>query len=92
MLANLHQDMTGAKQSLGSRVQHLIFAPHSITTYLDALFESIGNYVIFSNNPFITSGRMGDFARQMVTGFIIVAAVVIDTYRAKLLMTFQYSS
>jgi ribose transport system permease protein len=28
---------------------------------------------------------MGDFARQMVTGFIIVLAVIIDTYRIKAL-------
>ncbi len=27
---------------------------------------------------------MGDFARQMVTGLIIVGAVIIDTYRAKI--------
>jgi len=63
MLANLHQDMTGAKQSIGSRVQHLIYSPHSITSYLDALFESVGNYVIYTNNPFITAGRMGGFSR-----------------------------
>ena len=30
-----------------------------------------------------------DFARQMVTGFIIVAAVVINAYRARLLTKFQ---
>ena len=44
-LANVHQDMTGANQALGSRVQHLIFAPHSRTSYLDAIFESIGTYL-----------------------------------------------
>jgi ribose transport system permease protein len=32
---------------------------------------------------------MGDFARQIVTGLIIVAAVVIDTYRNKVLIKFQ---
>jgi ribose/xylose/arabinose/galactoside ABC-type transport system permease subunit len=32
---------------------------------------------------------MGDFARQIVTGLIIVAAVVVDTYRANLLVRFQ---
>lgn len=63
MLANLHQDMTGAKQSMGSRVQNLIFAPHSRTSYLDALFESIGNFVILSNNSFITAGRGGGYPR-----------------------------
>lgn len=63
MLANLHQDMTGAKQSMGSRVQHLIFAPHSRTSFLDALFESVGNFVIYTNNPFITAGRGGGYQR-----------------------------
>jgi ribose transport system permease protein len=27
---------------------------------------------------------MGDFARQIVTGLIIIFAVIIDTYRAKI--------
>jgi hypothetical protein len=63
MLANLHQDMVGAKQSIGSRIQHLIYAPHSITSYLDAVFESIGTFVIQTNNPFITAGRMGGLPR-----------------------------
>lgn len=63
MLANLHQDMTGAKQSMGSRVQHLIFNPHSRTGYLDALFESVGNFVILSNNAYIQAGRGGGYPR-----------------------------
>jgi len=63
MLANLHQDMVGAKQSIGSRTQHLIYAPHSITSYVDALFESVGQFVIETNNPFITAGRMGGLPR-----------------------------
>jgi len=40
------------------------------------------------NNGLLLIG-LGDFARMMVTGFIIVAAVVIDTYRARLLTKFQ---
>ncbi|MDH4091818.1 MAG: M28 family metallopeptidase [Cyclobacteriaceae bacterium] len=63
MLVNLHQDMVGAKQSVGSRIQHLIYAPHSITSYLDALFESVGTFVVNTNNPFITAGRMGGYPR-----------------------------
>lgn len=63
LLLNLHQDMVGAKQSIGSRIQHLIYAPHSITTYLDAVFESIGTFVIETNNSFITAGRMGGLPR-----------------------------
>lgn len=40
------------------------------------------------NNGLLLIG-MGDFARQIVTGFIIVVAVVVDTYRAKFSITFQ---
>jgi Peptidase family M28 len=56
-LANIHQDMVGANQSLGSRVQHLIFAPHSRTSYLDAVFESIGTYLVNTNNGFLAASR-----------------------------------
>ena len=62
-LANVHQDMTGANQALGSRVQHLILAPHSRTSYLDAIFESIGTYLINTNNPFLAASRQGGLPR-----------------------------
>jgi hypothetical protein len=63
LLANLHQDMVGANQAMGSRVQHLIFAPHSRTSYLDALFESVGTYVIQTNNSFLAANRQGGLPR-----------------------------
>ncbi|RMD95684.1 MAG: M28 family peptidase, partial [Calditrichaeota bacterium] len=59
MLVDLHQDMTGAKQSMGNRIQQLIFAPFSRTSYLDALFESIGTYLIQTNNAYLPAGRQG---------------------------------
>jgi hypothetical protein len=62
-LANVHQDMTGANQALGSRVQHLIFAPHSRTSYLDAVFESIGTFLINTNNGFLAASRQGGLPR-----------------------------
>ncbi|HYP01132.1 MAG TPA: M28 family peptidase [Pyrinomonadaceae bacterium] len=62
-LANVHQDMTGANQAMGSRVQHLIFAPHSRTSYLDAIFESVGQYVINTNNGFLAASRQGGLPR-----------------------------
>jgi ribose transport system permease protein len=37
------------------------------------------------NNGLLLLG-MGDFARQMVTGLIIVVAVIIDKYRVRALM------
>jgi peptidase M28-like protein len=62
-LANVHQDMTGANQAMGSRVQHLIFAPHSRTSYLDAIFESVGTYLINTNNAFLAASRQGGLPR-----------------------------
>ena len=63
ILANVHQDMTGANQAMGSRVQHLIFAPHSRTSYLDAVFESIGTFMIHTNNGYLAASRQGGLPR-----------------------------
>ena len=63
ILANVHQDMVGANQALGSRVQHLILAPHSRTSYLDAVFASIASYLILTNNGFLASSRQGGLPR-----------------------------
>jgi hypothetical protein len=63
ILANVHQDMTGANQAMGSRVQHLIFAPHSRTSYLDAIFESVGTFLINTNNGFLAASRQGGLPR-----------------------------
>ncbi|HEV2762200.1 MAG TPA: M28 family peptidase [Pyrinomonadaceae bacterium] len=63
ILANVHQDMTGANQAMGSRVQHLIHAPHSRTSYLDAIFESVGTYLIQTNNGFLAASRQGGLPR-----------------------------
>ena len=62
-LANVHQDMVGANQAMGSRVQHLIYAPHSRTSYLDAVFESIGTFLINTNNGFLAASRQGGLPR-----------------------------
>ena len=63
ILANVHQDMTGANLAMGSRVQHLIFAPHSRTSYLDAIFESVGTFLINTNNGFLAASRQGGLPR-----------------------------
>jgi hypothetical protein len=60
MLANINQDMVGARQSMGDRVQHLIFAPFSRMSYLDTLLESIGTFVIRTNNRYLAAGDWND--------------------------------
>ena len=90
MLANLHQDMTGAKQSMGSRVQNLIFAPHSRTSYLDALFESVSNFVIQTNNSYITAGRGGGYPRPFSQP-IIATRGTREAYNARFVPFFASS-
>ena len=59
MLININQDMVGAKQSMGSRVQHIIRRPHSIPSYLSDVIESITEYVIMTNSAFLAAGDAG---------------------------------
>jgi hypothetical protein len=62
-LANLHQDMVGANQAMGSRVQHMILPPHSITSFLDAVYESVGNFLVLTNNGYLAASRQGGLPR-----------------------------
>jgi hypothetical protein len=59
MLASINQDMVGAKQSLGSRVQHIIRTPYSIPSYLNDVIESIADYVILTNTGFMGAEEAG---------------------------------
>lgn len=89
-LANLHQDMTGAKQSMGNRIQHLIYAPHSRTSYLDAMLESVGTFLIQTNNGFLAAGRQGGlphpYSRPIYSSF-----GTRDNYNAMLVPYFDSS-
>jgi hypothetical protein len=57
ILANINQDMVGAKQSIEDRIQRLIYNPYSRTSYLDTLLESIGTYVIQANTFYLAAHR-----------------------------------
>ncbi|MFC1556742.1 M28 family peptidase [candidate division KSB1 bacterium] len=59
MLININQDMVGAKQSMGSRVQHIIRTPYSIPSYLNDVIESITEYVVLTNTAFLSAGQAG---------------------------------
>ncbi len=58
-LASLNQDMVGARQSMGSRVQHIIRTPYSLPSYLSDIVESIAEAVIIGNNGSLSSGEAG---------------------------------
>ncbi len=59
MLVNINQDMGGAKQSVGSRVQHITRTPHSIPSYLSDVVEDLVDYVVTGNTMFLTTAIAG---------------------------------
>ncbi|HXG38679.1 MAG TPA: M28 family peptidase [Bacteroidota bacterium] len=59
MLVNINQDMVGAKQSLGSRIQHITRTPHSQASYLSDVVENIANYVVLGNTHFLNTAQTG---------------------------------
>ena len=58
-LAAINQDMVGARQSMGSRVQHIIRTPYSLPSYLSDVIESIAESVILGNSGFLSAEEAG---------------------------------
>lgn len=58
-LAAVNQDMVGARQGMGSRIQHIIRTPHSLPSYLSDVVESVAEYVILGNTSFLAADEAG---------------------------------
>ncbi len=66
LLVNINQDMVGAKQSLGGRVQHITRPPLSRAGFLGDIVESIATYVMQTNNGYLSArlqGGKGNYPR-----------------------------
>jgi hypothetical protein len=55
IIANINQDMVGARQSLGGRVQHISRTPYSRWSYLNDVVESIVTSLARGNNAYLAS-------------------------------------
>lgn len=69
-LAAINQDMVGARQSLGSRIQHIMRTPYSLPSYLSDVIESIAESVILGNNGFLATeeaGRPQPFSKPLLS-------------------------
>ncbi len=69
-LAGINQDMVGARQSMGSRVQHIIRTPYSLPSYLSDVVESITEAVILGNSGFMGAEEAGTpqpFSRPLLS-------------------------
>lgn len=66
MMANLNQDMVGARQSEGFRVQFLSRTPFSRPSFLNDVVESVLNAVVWGNTAVpLRQGLSGAFSRPM---------------------------
>jgi hypothetical protein len=63
-LANINQDMVGAKQSAGSRVQFVTRPPFSRASFLGDVVESIVESLVQGNTSFLAAGQ----ARGLIPG------------------------
>lgn len=72
LLANVNQDMVGARQSAGSRVQFVTRPPWSRASFLGDVVESIVETLVAGNTSFLAAGQ----ARQVNRGVARPAADV----------------
>jgi hypothetical protein len=63
-LANINQDMVGARQSAGSRVQFVTRPPFSRASFLGDVVESIVESIVAGNTSYLAAGQ----ARQVQRG------------------------
>ena len=72
VLANINQDMVGAKQSLGARIQHITRTPDSRPSFLNDVVESIALTVARGNTGYLSAGQAGSrtpFSKPIVARF-----------------------
>jgi len=55
IIADINEDMVGAKQSLGGRVQHVSRTPYSHWSFLNDVVESIVTSLVQGNNAYLPS-------------------------------------
>lgn len=58
-LANLNQDMVGARQSIGGRIQYMARTPWSLPSYLSDVQESILDMVVAGNSGYLAAWQAG---------------------------------
>ena len=87
ILLNVNQDMVGAKQSAGSRVQHITRTPFSRPSYLDAVIESIATMVMRGNSAYLAAGQAG--TRQPFSKPILSRMGTRERYAAEIVPYFD---
>lgn len=89
ILVNLHEDMVGALQTAGSRVQHIIRTPHHNASYLADVVQNVAEAVIHGNSGYLAALQTGSpypFSKP-----IFSRLGTRDGYRAEIVPNFNNS-
>jgi hypothetical protein len=89
ILAALHQDMVGANQEVGSRVQHIIRSPHHQASWLADVVQSVAEVVIHGNAGYLAALQTGSpypYSRPVFSRL-----GTRDGYRAEIVPNFNNS-
>lgn len=89
IMATLHQDMVGAKQTEGSRVQHIIRSPHHMQSYVSDVVQSIAEAVIRGNSGYLAATQAG--GRYPFSRPVFSRLGTRDGYRAEIVPNFNNS-
>ncbi len=83
-LANLNQDMVGAKQSAGNRTQFMARTPWAVPSYLSDVQQSILDSVVLGNNAYLAAWQAQSPAPgQAFTKPIFARLGTREPYRAQ---------
>jgi hypothetical protein len=88
-IAAINQDMAGALQTAGSRVQHIIRSPHHAASYVADVVQSVAEMVIHGNSGYLAALQIGGAAP--FTKPIFSRLGTRDGYRAEIVPNFNNS-
>jgi hypothetical protein len=87
ILANVNQDMVGARQSLGGRVQQVSRTPYSRWSFLNDVVESIVTSLVRGNNAYLPSWQNRNPAPYSRPSFVHLGSR--EPYNAQLVPYFD---
>lgn len=87
LLVNINQDMVGAKQSAGSRIQHITRLPHSRASFLETVVDSVATLVMRGNTAYLSAGQAG--TQQPFSRAILALNGTRERYGAELVPYFD---
>jgi hypothetical protein len=88
-IAAVNQDMAGALQTAGSRVQHIIRSPHHAASYVADVVQSVAEMVIHGNSGYLSAMQAGGAAPFPKP--IYSRLGTRDGYRAEIVPSFNNS-